>query len=408
MKKLYHILLIPVILSPIYSHTQYCTSGNRFTEEEFFTESQLSSAIDVTYATNVLDYQGNVQNLEMDLYFPSFANETLANRPFIMLIHGGGFQNGSRTELIKLCKGFAQRGFVAATIDYRLGWNNQNYAIYRAQQDANAAMRYIVENADIYGIDINWMFLGGQSAGAVTSLNTNYMTQAEWEAETPGITTLLGALYTSGNNLTNLFDLKGIFNNWGGTAGSAIQSNEMIPMISFHGALDNTIPLGINGDIYGSKAIHDLLLINNVCSEITVEPMGGHGVHTSDSGGEFRVSRASCFFKSLFCNSCSSLYQTDSTPPNCSNTLSINKLNDHDNSFQLFPNPVENDLTIIGDLANCNIKILNISGVIIRTTISSSNNSYITDISDLENGIYVLKINDQKTHKVKYLKFIKR
>lgn len=75
------------------------------------------------------------------------------------------------------CIGLARRGFVAATIDYRKGWDSsipteQVKAGYRVQQDANAALRFAVENADLVNIDTNWMFIGGQSAGSIGSFFT--------------------------------------------------------------------------------------------------------------------------------------------------------------------------------------------------------------------------------------------
>ena len=101
-------------------------------------------------------------------------------RPFILLIHGGSFRTGFRTEMNNECLEFAKRGYTAATIDYRLGWlpeddkqktcnsgfcfsthcwpsqgdsckaeykDSLNFAIYRALQDASAAMRFIVHYA---------------------------------------------------------------------------------------------------------------------------------------------------------------------------------------------------------------------------------------------------------------------
>lgn len=77
----------------------------------------------------------------------------------MIFIHGGGFQNNSKTGGYSaiVCQGFAKRGYVSATIDYRLGVEksgtdssgkpaktNTDYweALYRAQQDGKAAVRF--------------------------------------------------------------------------------------------------------------------------------------------------------------------------------------------------------------------------------------------------------------------------
>jgi len=47
--------------------------------------------------------------------------------------------------------------------------------------------------------------------------------------------------------------------------------------------------------------------------------LGGHGIygHNTQSGDLFRAQRVSCFFKSVFCDDCTTIYLTDSIPANC-------------------------------------------------------------------------------------------
>ena len=54
------------------------------------------------------------------------------------------------------------------------------------------------------------------------------------------------------------------------------------------------------------------------CSDLTVERQGGHGIYTNTEGLKFRASRASCFFKSVMCNQCQSVYFEHQEPPMCS------------------------------------------------------------------------------------------
>ena len=59
-------------------------------------------------------------NLAMDIYTPDGDNYT--NRPLIIFAHGGAFIGGTKTNttMIDLCETFAKRGYVTASISYRL------------------------------------------------------------------------------------------------------------------------------------------------------------------------------------------------------------------------------------------------------------------------------------------------
>ena len=307
----------------------FCASGNRFTEMEIFNGNQIASRFDIQYG-RALNWQGNMEDLLFDIYLPRRAADDLSLRPAIVLIHGGGFKSGNKAVLRTTCELFAKRGFVAITVGYRLGWDlsdpsDQQKAAYRANQDANAAMRFIVRNASQAGINTDQLFIGGSSAGAITALNVTYLDQAEWNAVVPGIETELGGLFTSGNNLTNTYTIQGVFNNWGATYRDAIQVDEMVPTISFHGALDNVVPINDDGTGFGgSIMINQLLTANGVCSELNVKPDGGHGIYKDASGTIFRVGRASCFFRSVLCNNCVSNVFLTRVEPDCSTDVPVN------------------------------------------------------------------------------------
>lgn len=325
---------ILILLITFSANAQLCTNDGRFSNVPFFSDGQISSQLNVTYG-NVVDWQGNNVALKLDAYYPTLSIDTLPLRPLILMVHGGGLISGDKVNYTRVCKEFAKRGFVAITINYRLGLNcnidtiSEEKAKYRAQQDINAALRFASANASLLRVDTSWFFIGGGSAGSVASLGVVYLSQSEWNTFTPALQPLLGDLNSSGNNLTNTFTLKGVFNDWGAMLKASMQPAEMLPMVSFHGDADPTVAIDSSfggGCIhieksYGSRAMHNLLLSNGVCSDLSVKPGGGHGVYQdSIVGVPFRVGRAACFFKSLFCNTCSSFYQTDSIPASCNLT----------------------------------------------------------------------------------------
>ena len=82
--------------------------------------------------------------------------------PAILCIHGGGFRAGKRESYDNLCVKLAERGYVAATITYRLAPKHQFPA---AVQDTKAAVRWLRANAQRYNIDPAKIGVTGGSAG---------------------------------------------------------------------------------------------------------------------------------------------------------------------------------------------------------------------------------------------------
>ncbi len=96
----------------------------------------------------------------MDIVRPREASTT--PRPAVLLIHGGGFRNGSKESYIALAVKLAEHGYVAATANYRLAPRNQFPA---AVQDCKAAVRFLRANAAKYNLDAAHIGALGGSAG---------------------------------------------------------------------------------------------------------------------------------------------------------------------------------------------------------------------------------------------------
>src|SRR5215467_3766915 len=83
-------------------------------------------------------------------------------RPAVLLIHGGGFRGGSKEGYLPLAVKLAQRGYLAATANYRLSPRNQFPA---AVEDSKAAVRFLRANAKRYNLDPDHIGALGGSAG---------------------------------------------------------------------------------------------------------------------------------------------------------------------------------------------------------------------------------------------------
>jgi acetyl esterase/lipase len=104
------------------------------------------------------------QHLQLDLARPK---DGAAPFPAIVCIHGGGFRAGTRDGYDGLCVRFAQRGYAAATITYRLA---PAYQFPAAVYDCKAAVRWLRANAEKYRIDPTRIGVMGGSAGGHLAL----------------------------------------------------------------------------------------------------------------------------------------------------------------------------------------------------------------------------------------------
>lgn len=95
----------------------------------------------------------------MDIYLPSGSP---AHSPAILMIHGGAWLAGSKDAYHDAAVRMARSGWVAASINYRLG----AAGVYpRAVQDCVCALAFLRAHADEYGIDPHRIAVTGYSAG---------------------------------------------------------------------------------------------------------------------------------------------------------------------------------------------------------------------------------------------------
>jgi|TARA_B100001093_G_scaffold80075_1_gene71431 acetyl esterase/lipase len=107
---------------------------------------------DIIYATP------DGTELGIDLYLPATKSEDLL--PVVIWVHGGGWKNGSKNN----CKAafLAPNGFAVASINYRL----TDVAQWPAQiNDCYAAVRWLRQNAELYGLNPDRIGAFGSSAG---------------------------------------------------------------------------------------------------------------------------------------------------------------------------------------------------------------------------------------------------
>ncbi len=215
-------------------------------------KDQIFTNVDVTEVTYTT---ANSTNLKLDVYQPQGDTET--NRPLIILAHGGSFIGGNKTAdgtVTTLCENFAKRGYVTASINYRLGGpldmlilNSAITVVVKAISDGKAAIRYfrknVAESGNTFGIDPNMIFVGGNSAGAVLYLHQAYISEV---SEAPqSIQTVLnqnGGIEGNSGNDGYSSAVSGVINLAGGLNEVDFIDNGEVPVISFHGDADDVVP----------------------------------------------------------------------------------------------------------------------------------------------------------------------
>ncbi|HHE32947.1 MAG TPA: alpha/beta hydrolase [Chlorobaculum parvum] len=135
---------------------------------------------DIAYST-LSDYRPML----LDLYQPKGKGQ----HPLVIFVHGGSWTSGSKrttghfTNFSNVLARLAERGFVVASVDYRLSGEAPFPA---ALQDIKAAVRFLRANAGKYGIDPDHVGIWGASAGAHLAAMTAF-TAEDFDFDPPGI-----------------------------------------------------------------------------------------------------------------------------------------------------------------------------------------------------------------------------
>mmetsp|Transcript_79100 Transcript_79100/g.181003 ORF Transcript_79100/g.181003 Transcript_79100/m.181003 type:complete len:309 (+) Transcript_79100:61-987(+) len=142
----------------------------------------------ITYGSSYNHADAKQEDLLLDAYFPP-ATDQRKLRPGVVLVHGGSFMSGDKTSDGEpdLARFLAARGYVAVSIDYRL--MGKYYGLEtdkppkEATEDARAAVRFMRKMAADWRIDTERLTIGGDSAGAFTSLFYGFAKVAQYEGK---------------------------------------------------------------------------------------------------------------------------------------------------------------------------------------------------------------------------------
>ncbi len=293
----------------------YDCYGTRFLNSSF---NSINSTIDIPYriATTI----GGVETeLTLNVYRPF--NDSLSERPLIVFIHGGGFVSGNKNEIFPLCEEFTQKGYVTASIDYRLidipivDSSIINEGMIMAVSDAKVALEYLVNDAisiNNFGIDTANIFVGGVSAGAITALHLAYLDSTDIISNDLLFLIEKHQIFEHSNTNYTRPPIKGVINYSGALwENKWISSGEPV-LFSAHDELDPLVPCGneqtitynFNFKKYGSCMLLGEAINKNVINESFILPESTqHAGYLFDKNQySFTIKKTSKFLYNIFCN----------------------------------------------------------------------------------------------------------
>ncbi|HEX5003616.1 MAG TPA: T9SS type A sorting domain-containing protein [Bacteroidia bacterium] len=369
----------------------------------------------VIYGTST-QYDGTPVVLKMNIWKPVGDNNTA--RPVLMWIHGGGFYSGVKEDLDSLASYYAQRGYVSATIAYRLGFYGPGFysapftydssevirAAFRAIQDANGALRFLKGRASADSTNTQLAFVGGASAGAITALNLAYINNP---SEQPGdvdsisnVVTLFsnavrpplgpytGALNLNGENT----DVKAVVNFYGAVLDTTVIDQNTDPaLFSYHQTGDPVVACGYNvglwnmplnvsanyPHLYGSCAIENRMLSLGYSPQHYQSYFYNgttHGIH-DEVLVDTLVAR---FLSDIICET-------------------VSGVNEPGTSFQpavVYPNPAGDQVYLKTGkhFGKTEVRVCNLNGAVVYKSEIVAPSTLAIPLNGLSEGIYFLQI----------------
>lgn len=396
-----HTLLFGFFLltSGIHAQSPNC-DGQRYIEPIF---DNLIETFDVKYGENI-SVTGQPVELFVDIFEPDEADVNA--RPLVLLLHGGAFVTGDKSSMHDICRDFASRGYVAATMSYRLFDGPivplpDSLAlievVVQSVEDAFGAMRYFINDAqteDLYGINPDMIFIGGVSAGGITSIHTAYMDDNDDVPDfmSQHIDPDLG-LPGASNEFTDITPVvQGVLNYSGAIYNVSWMDENDEPIFSVHDDQDNVVPYGVGFatpffgipivSLQGSEAVHAKAEELGMSSElITIENSLGHVTYFNNLSSAIAIEvldNSSIFLEGIACADVSS-------------SESLSQAGMH---IYAAPNPSSSEMQIVipREFMGGQLEVFDVSGQV-KYAQSVQGLNMSLRASDIGQGLFVVRLS---------------
>lgn len=229
--------------------------------------------LDVPYGTD--EYQ------KMDVHLP--ANRNTTDTKILILIHGGAWSSGDKTDFDEYVPVFKKRlpGYAIFNINYRLAVYPSTNAFPTQENDVKAAVAHILSKADEYRFNKEKMAVLGASAGGHLALLQSYKNSSP---KVKAVVDMFGptdmvALYISLSNQFEKTMMQALMGGTPATNPTLYRSSSPVYQVGaqspatliLHGSLDPLVP------ILQSTALKTRLEGAGVPVQMVTYPNEGHG-----------------------------------------------------------------------------------------------------------------------------------
>ena len=226
----------------------------------------------------------NGKKLKLNTYVPKGEGPF----PAILVVHGGAWRSGSRTQLTMYAKSLARRGFSCFSIDYRLAPRHKSPAQI---EDCRDAIRWIRQHAARYKTDPGRIGAIGYSAGGhlVSLLATTGLSK---EDDPKGVGTKITAAVAGGTptDFRSTRENSKMLSYWLGGSRSnkpqiyhsaspaAFVDKDDAPIFFFNGSADMLVPVKTHPAVgyAGPTALHAALKKAGVETDLHIIKGAGH------------------------------------------------------------------------------------------------------------------------------------
>lgn len=236
-------------------------------------QNQEKTLLNVSYGTDTAQ--------RMDVYLPAARNTTATK--VLVLVHGGAWSTGDKTDFNEYIPVFKQRlpEYAIININYRLAKLPSTHLFPTQEADVKAAFNAVVSKAGEYGFNKDKLAVLGASAGAHLALLQSYknntpLVKAVVDMFGP---TDMTALYNGLTTNIERFALQAMLSGTPATNPTLYQSSSPIyfasaqspPTLILHGGADPVVP------VTQSTALKAKLESVNVPVQLFLYPNEGHG-----------------------------------------------------------------------------------------------------------------------------------
>lgn len=209
---------------------------------------------------------------KMDIVLP--ANRT-ANMPAVILIHGGNWSEGDKSDFDDYISLFADQGVVPVAINYRYANAQLGLNYDSILGDIHRAILFLKSKKTSYGCNFSNLTILGMSAGGHLALLYAYKYNPD--AEVSKVVSIVGPTNLTDSTYTPSQDVLDKITNMVGSTdvtkwkeASPINYNSSIPTHLYYGKLDTLVPYTQGVQMY------DKIKLNNNLNKLTVYDNCGH------------------------------------------------------------------------------------------------------------------------------------